>query len=134
MKEIYLGLKRIFREEKGLLGVMLLLFVLGMSLGIYTLLNFKGGGTTMYIGYSDIGTFDGADWLSLWNSGGYRTGGWMEMAIFPIIGVSTAILHNLLAIQVFQRRGKGYAQLVVMLSIIMVVGSFIVLLRLLNKI
>lgn len=134
MKEIHLGLKRIFREEKGLLGVMMLLFLLGMSLGIYTLVNFKGSGTTMYIGYSDIGTFDGADWLSLWNSGGYRTGGWAEMSVFPIFGFLFGVLNNILAIQVFQRRGKGYAQLVVALSIIMTVSSFIVLLRLLNKI
>ena len=134
MKEIGVGLRKIFREEKGFLGLLILLFLMGVFLAIYTLVNFKGGGTTMYIGYSDIGSFDGEDWLSLWSSGGYRTGGWMEMAVFPILGLSCASLHNLLAIQVFERRGKGYGKIVVFASMLILVVAFVVLLRLLGKI
>ena len=88
----------------------------------------------MYIGYSDIGEFTGGDPLSLWSSGGYRTGGWAEMAVFPILGVILGVLHNLFAVQAFKRRGKGFAMAVVMISMMIAVGAFVLLMRLLGEI
>ncbi len=88
----------------------------------------------MYIGYSDIGEFVGDDPLSLWNSGGYRTGGWSEMIVFPILGVVLGVFHNLFAIQAFERRGKGFALTMVMISMMVAAGAFILLLRLLGEI
>ena len=134
MKDIGAGLKKIFREEKGLLVMMLVLFAMGMVLILHTLFHFKAGGTTMYIGYSDIGEFTGGDPLSLWSSGGYRTGGWAEMAVFPILGVILGVLHNLFAVQAFRRRGKGFAVAVVMMSMMIAVGAFVLLMRLLGEI
>ena len=134
MKDIGAGLKKIFREEKGLLAMMLVLFVMGVVLILHTLFHFKAGGTTMYIGYSDIGEFTGGDPLSLWSSGGYRTGGWVEMAVFPILGVILGVLHNLFAVQAFKRRGKGFAMAVVMISMMIAVGAFVLLMRLLGEI
>ena len=134
MKDIGAGLKKIFREEKGLLAMMLVLFVMGVVLVLHTLLHFKAGGTTMYIGYLDVGEFTGGDPLSLWSSGGYRTGGWAEMAVFPILGVILGVLHNLFAVQAFRRRGKGFAMAVVIISIVIAVGAFVLLLRLLGEI
>ncbi len=134
MKEIRAGVKKIFREDKGILVAMLVLFGLGLLLILHTLIHFKAGGTTMYIGYSDIGGFTGGDPLSLWNSGGYRTGGWAEMAVFPILGLILGVLHNLFAIQAYERRGKGFAVTMILLSILVAVGAFVLLLRLLGEI
>ena len=134
MKDIGAGFKKIFKDEKGIMVLMFLLFVMGMELILHTLLHFKAGGTTMYIGYSDIGGFTGGDPLSLWSSGGYRTGGWTEMAVFPILGVVLGVLHNLFAVQAYNRRGKGYAILVVMVSMMVAVGAFVLLMRLLGEI
>ena len=134
MKEIGNGFKKIFREGKGTLVGMVLLLIVGLTLVFHTLLNFKAGGTTMYIGYSDIGKFAGGEWLSLWNSGGYRTGCWAEMAVFPILGGILGILHNFFAIQIYQRRGKGYAQVLIFVSILIGIGAFVLLLRLLGEI
>lgn len=134
MKKIGKGLAKIFREDRGLLVGMALLFLVGVALGVHTFVNFKVGGTTMYIGYSDIGAFSGGDFLSLWNSGGYRTGGWVEMAVFPVLGVVLAVLHNMLAVQLYNRRGKGYAGVLVTVSILIGVGAFVLLMRLLGEI
>lgn len=134
MKDIGAGFKKIFREEKGVLAMMVLLFVMGMLLIFHTFFHFKAGGTTMYIGYSDIGGFSGGDPLSLWNSGGYRTGGWTEMAVFPILGVVLGVLHNLFAVQAFNRKGKGYVVLVLVISMLVAAGAFVLLLRLLGEI
>ena len=134
MKDIGAGLKKIFQKDKSLLLMMTMLFVMGLLLVLHTLLHFKSGGTTMYIGYSDIGEFTGGDFLSLWNSGGYRTGGWAEMIVFPILGVVLGILHNLFAIQAYNRRGKGFAIIVIILSMLVAAGAFVLLLRLLGEI
>ena len=134
MKDIGKGFLKIFREEKGLLVAMVLLLMTGIALGLHTFFHFKAGGTTMYIGYSDIGKFSGGEWLSLWNSGGYRTGGWAEMAVFPILGLAVGVLHNMFAIQVYTRRGKGYAQIVVLISFLILAGAFTLLLRLLGEV
>ncbi|MBQ3294073.1 hypothetical protein IJG96_03020 [Candidatus Saccharibacteria bacterium] len=134
MKEIRAGVKKIFREDKGVLVAMLVLFGFGLLLVLHTLIHFKAGGTTMYIGYSDIGEFAGGDPLSLWNSGGYRTGGWAEMAVFPILGLILGVLHNLFAIQAYERRGKGFAVTMILLSILVAAGAFVLLLRLLGEI
>ena len=134
MKEIGNGFRKIFKEDKLLLVLMFGLFVFGVFLAVHTLLNFKIGGTTMYIGYSDIGEFSGGEFLSLWNSGGYRTGGWMEMIIFPILGVTVGVFHNFFAVQIYNRRGRGYAETFILLSFLILLGAFILLLRLLGDI
>lgn len=134
MKNIGAGLRKIFRQDKIVLVLMLLLFAFGVLLIVHTFVRFKAGGTTMYIGYSDIGSFSNGEWLSLWSSGGYRTGGWSDMIIFPILGVCLGLFHNLFAIQVYKRRGRGYAIMVIILSMLIAVGAFVLLMRLLGEI
>lgn len=134
MKDVGAGLKKIFTEERGLFVMMLVLLVMGAELILHTLLHFKTGGTTMYLEYSDIGEFTNGDPLSLWSSGGYRTGGWGEMIVFPILGVILGILHNLFAIQAFRRQGKGFAMAVVIISMVIAVGAFVLLMRLIGEI
>ena len=134
MRDIGAGLKKIFQKDRGMVLLMLLLLALGLLLVLHTLLHFKAGATTMYIGYSDIGEFTGGDYLSLWSSGGYRTGGWSGMIVFPILGVILGVFHNLLAVQVYNRRGKGLAVTLILLSIIVAVGAFVLLMRLLGEI
>ncbi len=134
MKNIGAGLRRIFKEDKIVLVLMLVLFAFGVILAIHTFVRFKAGGTTMYIGYSDIGSFSNGEWGSLWSSGGYKTGGWSEMAVFPILGFCLGVLHNLFAIQVYKRRGRGYAIAVVIFSLLIAIGAFVLLMRLLGEI
>ena len=134
MKEIRAGFKKIFRDDKVFLLGMVVLFALGLLLVLHTFIHFKAGGTTMYIGYSDIGGFDGAAQMSVSNSGEYRTGGWADMVIFPILGLVLGVLHNLFAIQVYERRGKGFAVTMILVSILVAVGAFVLLLRLLGEI
>ncbi|MBR3204700.1 hypothetical protein IKF81_03390 [Candidatus Saccharibacteria bacterium] len=134
MKEIGNGFKKIFKNDKDLLLLMLVLFVFGIVIGTHAILNFKVGGTTMYIGYSDIGEFSGGEFMSLWNSGGYRTGGWVDVAIFPVLGLILGVFHNLFAIQIYNRKNKGFAVLFVLLSILICIGAFVLLLRILGEV
>ena len=56
------------------------------------------------------------------------------MVVFPILGVILGVLHNLFAVQAFNRRGKGYAILVILISMLIAAGAFVLLLRLLGEI
>ena len=132
MKEIGLGLKKIFREERGVLLMMGVLFILGIILAIHALWKFRAGTTMFYVGYADIGGFSGGDFLSLWNSGGYRAGDFTAMLVFPVFGISLAVLHNFLAVQIFNRRGKGYAQLFLLMSILVGAVALGILVRLIG--
>ncbi len=132
MKEIGNGLKKIFRKEKGLLLMMIVLLILGVVLILHTFLHFKAGATTMYLGYSKIGEF-GGDYASLWSSGGYRTGGWAEMSVFPLLGLCLGFLHNLFTVQIYTRKGKGYAYVFLILSLFVAVQVFIYLLKMLGE-
>ena len=133
MREIGRGIKRIAKEERGLLAQLIVLFLMGGELILHTLLHFKSG-TSIYIGYSDIGKFSGGELSSLWNSGGYRTGGWLDMAVFLVMGVVLGVMHNLMAIRIMNRREKGYAQTFIVMSMIIWAISFLVLMRLLGEI
>ena len=134
MKNIGVGAKKIFREDRGLLVLMVILFLMGLELVLHTLFHFKVGVTSMYIGYSDSGKFSGGDYLSLWNSGGYRTGGWVDMAVFIILGIIFGVFHNIMAMKIYERRGKGYTRGFVVISMIVCSVAFVTLARLLGEI
>ena len=56
------------------------------------------------------------------------------MIVFPILGVCLGVLHNLFAIQVFERKGTGFAVAMILISMLVAIGAFILLLRLLGEI
>ena len=61
--------------------------------------------------------------------------GWLgRYGDFPILGLVLGVLHNLFAIQVYERRGKGFAVTMILVSILVAVGAFVLLLRLLGEI
>ena len=67
------------------------------------------------------------------NSGGYHDGSWMEMLAFPVLALIFGILHNILVVKIYQKRGVGLAMVFGMVSIILVIGAFLVLIRLLGE-
>ena len=133
MKSFKETFKKIYREEKGLLLMMGLIFFLSLVLVVYGILNINTSGSLNYVGYGDIGKFTGGEYLSLWNSGGYRSGGWVELMAFPVLGLVIGILHNFLAIVIYKRRGAGIAKAFLLLSLGILLGAFVTLARLLGE-
>ncbi|MBQ3430277.1 hypothetical protein IJG21_02535 [Candidatus Saccharibacteria bacterium] len=125
--------KKIYQEEKGLVLVMGLVFLLSLLLVIYGVFNINTSGSLNYVGYGDIGKFTGGEYLSLWNSGGYRSGGWIELMAFPALALIIGVLHNLLAVVIYKRRGAGVAKAFLLLSLVILLGAFITLMRLLGE-
>lgn len=133
MKQLTEGIKKIFQEDRGFLGLVFLLGLIGIVLFIYTLIKVNTGKTLMYVGYGDIGEFTGGEIASLWSSGGYRAGGIGEMIAFPIMMIILGVFHGLLSIHIYRRKGKGVAKMFILLSFLLMVGTMVTLSRLLGE-
>ena len=55
------------------------------------------------------------------------------MLAFPILAVLFGVVHNFLALKIFERRGDGMAKVIVGVSFLLLIGAFVVLLRLLGE-
>ncbi len=133
MKSLSESFKKIFGEDRGFLGLVFLLFLVGISLFIYTLIRINTGKTLVYVGYGDIGGFTGGEIASLWSSGGYRAGGTGEMVAFPILMMIFGVFHSLIAVQIYERKGKGIARMFILLTFLLMIGAVVTLTRLLGE-
>lgn len=127
----YMG--EIYRGHKGLLVLMSLLFLISLVFFVFSLVSLSPGSAIVKVGYGDIGSFSGDDLTGMRLAGGYRDGGWGNMLTFSFLSIIVGVLHNMLAIRIYKRRGEGIAKAFVILSMFVIVGAFIVLTRLLAE-
>ena len=127
------ALRKIYEEEKGLITAMAVLIVVAMALLIFSLVNLRAGAALVKVGYGDIGRYQGGEWSSMMNAGGYHDGAWTEMFVYPILALIFGVLNNLLAVKVYDKKGAGVAKMLVWFSVGMVVATFILLVRLLGE-
>ncbi|MBR3368832.1 hypothetical protein IKG45_03540 [Candidatus Saccharibacteria bacterium] len=109
----------VFREERGLFVMMILNFLVGMVLLVFSLATLNPDKAAVKIGYGDIG--------------GYRDGTWIDMLTFPILAILFGILHNILALKIFERNKDGIAKVFVAITFFLLIGAFVVLSRLLGE-
>jgi hypothetical protein len=133
MKNIPENFKKIFESHKGLLAFQVILLVFSIALLIFSLLNVGSNATVVKTSYGDIGNYQGGDWSSMANSGGYHDSVWTERFAYPILAVVFGILHNLIAIRIFEKKGAAVAFYFVLISIFMVIATFVVAGRLLGE-
>ena len=132
MKSIRENLKKIFEEHKPLMGAMILLLVASMALFIFSLVNLSSN-TTVKVSYGDIGSYQGGEWSSMANSGGYHDDNWIERVSYPILAIIFGVMHNFIAVKIFEKKGSGMAAFFVLYSFILVIATFIVFGRLLGE-
>lgn len=99
---------------------MILNFVLALLLFLFSVFNLNPNASVVKIGYGDIG--------------GYRDGSWSDLLVFPIFAIILGVLHNLLALRIFHKRGGGMAKFFLLTTTILIFGTFLVLNRLLGEI
>lgn len=109
----------ICRTERGILIIMIINLLLSISLLIFSLLSLNPNSAVVKIGYGDIG--------------GYRDGSWFDLLTFPVLAVIFGFLHSLLALRIFRKRGSGMTKFFLLISTILIIGTFIVLKRLLGE-
>lgn len=134
MKEMSESLKEIFRKHRGLFCLMALLVMLGTVLTIFSLVAIGGANNaTMKVGYSDIGGYSSGEVLDVRSTGGYRDGSKVEMLAFVVMAVILGFVHTALALVIYKMRGVNASGSFVVMSIVLVLGTWLTLLRLLGE-
>ncbi|MBQ2639112.1 hypothetical protein IJF91_03580 [Candidatus Saccharibacteria bacterium] len=133
MKKIVESFKEIFEQHKGVIAAMAVLLVVSIALLIFSLLNLGSNTTVVKTSYGDIGRYQGGEWSSMANSGGYHDGVWAERFAYPLLAIIFGVLHNLLAIKLYEKKGASMAFLFIILSIVLVISTFVVFGRLLGE-
>ena len=123
----------IIKEQRGLFLMMIALAVMSLVMLIVSLITLSPSSTVVRTGYGDIGSFAGEDLTEMRTAGGYRDGSWMSMLTFPLLALIIGALHNLIAVRLFARRSASTARAFIIISMILLMGLFIVLLRLLGE-
>lgn len=109
----------IYRTERGILLLIIINLLLSIGLLAFSLINLNSGNTVVKTGYGDIG--------------GYRDGSWVDMLSFPLLAVIFGVLHGLLSLRIFRKRGGGMAKFFLLITTTLIAGTFLVLIRLLGE-
>lgn len=110
---------KIVQSERGILLLMILNFLFSLGLAIFALVRLNPNNLVTRIGYGDIG--------------GYREGAWNSQLSFVIAAVLFGILHNILTLKIFHKRGSGMAKFFLLITTMLILGALIVLIRLLRE-
>ena len=133
MKKITENFKKIFEEHKMLFGMQIVLFVMALALLIFSFLIVGSNASVVKTAYGDIGRYQGGEWSSMSNSGGYYDDVWTEYFAYAIFAIIFGVLHNLIAVKIFEKKGSGMAMFFVLFSIGLVMTTFLVFGRLLGE-
>lgn len=119
--------KEVCRKQKGLMTAMIILAVLSVILLIFALTTLRPQSTVVIVGYGDVyGEIAGI-------SGGYRRDSWVNMLAFPILAIIYGFLHNLLTLRIYRKYGKDAAMVMVVMTMLLIVGTFVIIFRLLGE-
>lgn len=110
---------QIYHSNRGILAIMALNLLLAIGLVIFSFVNLNPNSAVVKIGYGDIG--------------GYRDGTWLDMLVFPLLAIIFGILHSLIALRIFHKRGGGMTKFFLFATTVLILGAFLVLIRLLGE-
>lgn len=117
MKKYFVeDLKKIYAEERIMLILMGLNLIASLALFIFGIVNLDPSVAVVKIGYGDIG--------------GYRDGSWVDMLTFPLLALVFGVFHNFIALNIFHKRGAGMTKFFLLVTSALILGAFIVLIRL----
>ena len=119
MKNFKSDFFKIYQNERGILLVMILNFILSIALIVFSLISLNPESAVVKVGYGDIG--------------GYRDGSWIDILAFPLLAIIFGVFHSLLATRIFHKRGSGMAKFFLIITTILILGTFLVLIRLLGE-
>ena len=106
----------IYREHRSLLALMMLVFMFALGVFIFSMTKLDPTSAVVKVGYGEIG--------------GYRDGAWSNLFVFPTLMILFGILHNLLAVKIYEKRGAGIAKFFLITTLMLIFGALIVLIRL----
>ena len=133
MKGFRKTLGEIYRGHRGLFGMMVVLVIFAVATFTISLITLSPSSAIVKVGYGDIGSFAGDDLAGMRIAGGYRDGGWANMLTFAALALIIGVLHNLIAVRLYKRRGEDAAKAFIGISYAILIGVIITLFRLLGE-
>lgn len=119
--------KEICRKQKPLMVAMIVLAVMSLVLLIFALTTLRPQSTVVIVGYGDVyGEIAGI-------SGGYRRDSWLNMLAFPALAVIYGFVHNILVLRTYRKHGRDAAMVLVVGTMMLIVGTVVIMLRLLGE-
>lgn len=119
--------REVARKQKPLMIAMIILAVASAILLVFSLTTLRPQNTVVIVGYGDVyGEISGI-------SGGYRRDSWMNMLAFPVLALIYGLVHNVMILKVYRKYGRDAAMMIAVASILLVVGTFVVIFRLLGE-
>ena len=116
MKTIKSDFIKIVQNERGVLILMIFNLIIAIILAFFSIIHLNPDLPVVKVGYGDIG--------------GYRDGSWVDLIAFSLLAILFGIMHNFIALKIFHRRGAGMAKFFIFITTVLIIGAFIVLIRL----
>lgn len=119
--------REICRKQKGLMVAMIVMVVMAAALLVFALVSLRPQNNIVIVGYGDVyGEIAGL-------SGGYRRDNWLNMLAFPILAMVFGVLHSLITLRLYQKYGKQTALIMVGVTMLLIVSTFVVIWRLIGE-
>ena len=119
MKTFKADFINLYRSDRIAIIIMIFNLLLSIGLAIFAIVNLNPNTAVVKIGYGDIG--------------GYRDGAWFDLLAFPILSLTFGVLHGFLALRIFHKRGNVMAKFFLLISTALILGTLLVLIRLLGE-
>ena len=120
VKNITDTVKQIYTHDRRVIWWIALLVVMGLAIIITTVWNLEiGVADGMIVRYSD--------------GGGYEKGGWGYMLEFAVMGLILGVAHPLVAIRIYEKRGRATTIMFVVASIVLALAVNLTLMRLVGE-
>lgn len=110
---------KISQEERGTLFLMGINLIISIGLLIFSILSLNPSASVVKVGYGDIG--------------GYRDGAWSDLIAFSILAILFGVIHNFLAVRIYHKRGGGMTKFFLITTTFLILGTILVLVRLLGE-
>ena len=133
MKDLAKDLKEVYVKHRTMFTLMVVVTIFSIILFIYSIVNLHPNASVVKVSYGDIGRYQGGEWSSMSKSGGYHDGPWQAMLVYPMFALLFGILHNVIALRIFRKKGDKIANIFLAVTIALILFATLILWRLLGE-
>ncbi len=116
MKELLETFKTLYRDDRGVLVMMIGLVLVGSVLFVLPLVSLNPAVPRIWARYTDV-------------SSGYAEGSWWYLVSFSVLALVLTVGHSLIAARLYEKKGAGVAKMFLTVSIVVVLVAISYLLK-----
>jgi hypothetical protein len=119
MKTFGEDLKKIYANNRAIFVFIALNLIAAIALFVFGVVKLNPNISVVKVGYSDIS--------------GYKDGVWSDMIAFPMLALVLGIMHSVIAVKIYHKRGAGMTKFFLFVTFAVILGGFVALSRLLGE-